>query len=84
MSVGMYDLFWRTAFQCGACNHQASIIAGTLFENTKLSLTVLFLAIYLISQNKLTQAMLLSEKRYRLEGLVQVDDVYLGGERSGQ
>ena len=28
----------RRAFQCRACNHQASIIAGTLFENTKLPL----------------------------------------------
>ena len=98
----------RRAFQCRACNHQASIIAGTLFENTKLPLTVWFLAIYLISQaktgisalslkrhlgvsyptawmvqHKLMQAMVLREQSYRLEGFVQVDDVYLGGERAG-
>ena len=98
----------RRAFQCRACNHQASIIRGTLFENTKLPLTVWFLAIYLISQaktgisalslkrhlgvsyptawmvqHKLMQAMVLREQSYRLEGFVQVDDVYLGGERAG-
>lgn len=53
----------RTAFQCRACNHQASIIAGTLFENTKLPLTVWFLAIYLISQAK-TGISALSLKRH--------------------
>ena len=39
-------------FQCNACRHQTSLIAGTLFEGTKLGLRVWFLAIYLISQAK--------------------------------
>jgi transposase-like protein len=39
-------------FQCQACRHQTSLIAGTLFQSTKLPLTVWFLAIYLISQAK--------------------------------
>ena len=42
----------RKTFQCNACHHQSSLIAGTLFEGTKLALTVWFLAIYLISQAK--------------------------------
>ena len=42
----------RKLFQCAACRHQSSLIAGTLFQGTKLSLTVWFLAIYLISQAK--------------------------------
>ena len=42
----------RRTFQCNACRHQASLIAGTLFEGTKLALTVWFLAIYLVSQAK--------------------------------
>jgi hypothetical protein len=42
----------RKTFQCNVCHHQASLIAGTLFEGTKLGLTVWFLAIYLISQAK--------------------------------
>lgn len=42
----------RKTFQCNACHHQTSLIAGTLFEGTKLALTVWFLAIYLVSQAK--------------------------------
>jgi hypothetical protein len=39
-------------FQCQACRHQTSLIAGTVMQGTKLPLTVWFLAIYLISQAK--------------------------------
>lgn len=39
-------------FQCKACRHQTSLTAGTLFQSTRLPLTVWFLAIYLISQAK--------------------------------
>lgn len=42
----------RKTFQCNACHHQTSLIAGTLFEATKLGLTVWFLAIYLIGEAK--------------------------------
>ena len=95
-------------FQCNTCRHQTSLIAGTVFQGTKLPLTVWFLAIYLISQaktglsalalkrhlgvsyptawlvhHKLMQAMVQREARYTLQGRVQVDDAYLGGERSG-
>lgn len=92
-------------FQCNTCRHQTSLIAGTVFNGTKLPLTVWFLAIYLISQpktglsalalkrhlgesyptarlvhHKLMQAMMQRQARYALEGQVQVDDAYLGGE----
>ena len=98
----------RKVFQCNGCRHQASLIAGTVFQGTKLPLTIWFLAIYLISQamtgistlalkrqlgvsypsawlihHKLMQVMGDREERYVLEGKVQVDDAYLGGERSG-
>jgi transposase-like protein len=98
----------RKLYQCNACRHQSSLIAGTVFQGTKLALTVWFLAIYLISQaktglsalalkrqlgvsyptawlihHKLMQAMLDREQHYVLEGQIQVDDAYLGGERSG-
>ena len=98
----------RKVFQCVACRHQTSLIAGTLFQGTKLPLTTWFLAVYLISQaktglsalalrrqlgvsyptawlmqHKLMQAMADREDRYILEGKVQVDDAYLGGERTG-
>jgi transposase-like protein len=42
----------RKTFQCNTCRHQTSLIAGTVFEGTKLALTVWFLAIYLVSQAK--------------------------------
>jgi hypothetical protein len=42
----------RKTCQCNACHHQTSLIAGTVFEGTKLALTVWFLAMYLISQAK--------------------------------
>jgi len=98
----------RKVFQCAACRHQASLIAGTISQGTQLPLTIWFLAIYLISQaktglsalalkrqlgvsyptawlihHKLMQVMGDRESRYVLAGNVQVDDAYLGGERSG-
>lgn len=42
----------RKTFQCRECGYQVSLIAGTLFQSTKLALTVWFLAIFLISQAK--------------------------------
>lgn len=42
----------RKLFQCNACRHQTSLVAGTVFQGTKLRLTIWFLAIYLISQAK--------------------------------
>jgi len=42
----------QKTFQCQACRHQTSLIAGTLFQSTHLPLTLWFLAIYLISQAK--------------------------------
>jgi len=92
-------------FQCKSCRIQTSLIAGTLFQNTHLSLRLWFLAIYLISQaktglsalelkrqlgvsyptawliqQKLMQAMVERDAQYKLDGNVQVDDAYLGGE----
>ncbi len=98
----------RKVFQCTGCRHQASLIAGTVFQGTKLPLTTWYLAIYLISQaktglstlalgrqlgvsyptawlihHKLMQVMAGREDRYTLTGKIQVDDAYLGGERTG-
>lgn len=98
----------RSLFQCSHCRHQSSLIAGTVFQGTKLPLRIWFLAIYLISQaktglsalalkrqlgvsyptawliqHKLMQAMSAREDRYVLDGHIQIDDAYLGGERSG-
>lgn len=42
----------RKTLQCNACHQQTSLIAGTVFQSSKLALTVWFLAIYLVSQAK--------------------------------
>lgn len=98
----------RRLFQCHACRYQASAIAGSLMEHTKLPLTTWFLAIYLISQaktgisslalmrqlgvshptawllhHKINRAMASHDDALRLDGAVQIDDAYLGGERAG-
>lgn len=39
-------------WQCAHCNHQTSLVAGTLMEHTRLPLTKWFLAIYLVTQSK--------------------------------
>ena len=97
----------RKLQQCNHCHRQTSITAGTLFEATKLPLTVWFQAIYFMTQDKkggsamklhrhlgisynaawrmrhkLMQVMMERDREYTLTGQVQLDDAYLGGERS--
>ena len=38
--------------KCNRCHRQTSITAGTIFDSTKLPLTVWFQAIYLMTQDK--------------------------------
>ena len=98
----------RGLFQCNACRRQTSPMAGTIFNSTKLPLTVWFRAMYLITQTKqgissielgrrlgttqttawkiktkLAEVMRLAGESERLEGRVEMDDAYLGGQRSG-
>lgn len=95
-------------WQCSACHHQTSLLAGTVFASTKLPLATWFLALYLLSQSKnaiaalelsrhlgvcystawrikhkLMQAMTAREAGRMLDGIVQIDDAYLGGEHPG-
>jgi ribosomal protein L37AE/L43A len=99
----------RRLWECLGCGCQCSSIVGTVFEHTKLPLSVWFLAIYLMTQSKnavsalelkrqlgvsykaawllkhkLLQTMLLREESRRLDGRVEIDDAYLGGEKSGK
>jgi transposase-like protein len=95
-------------WQCGDCGYQCSLIAGTMFEASKLPLGRWFLALQLLTQaknnvsalelkralgvsyrsawlmkHKIMQAMLWREDSRELGGRVEMDDAYLGGERSG-
>ena len=98
----------RKLQQCNRCHRQTSITAGTIFDSTKLPLTVWFQAIYLMTQDKkgvsamklhrhlgisynaawrmrhkLMQVMMERDRQFPLTGWVELDDAYLGGERSG-
>ena len=95
-------------WQCAGCQHQCSLISGTVFESTKLPLSRWFLAMQLLTQSKnnvsalelmrqlgvsyrtawlmkhkIMQAMLVRERGRELDGRVEMDDAFLGGERSG-
>ena len=95
-------------YQCRACRHQTTLLAGTMFEATKLPLRTWFLAIHLLTstktnmaalelkrhlgvsyrtawrlKHKVMEAMTQREEPRQLDGFVQVDDAYLGGERNG-
>ena len=85
----------RDLRQCAKCGRQTSTAAGTLFEHAKLPLATWSQAIFLITQGKkgvsamdpvrkIMQAMMEREDEKPLAGLVQVDDVYLGGVREGR
>lgn len=94
--------------QCNRCHRQTSLTAGTIFESTKLPLTIWFQGLYLITQGKkgisamqlhrqlgisynaawrmkqkLMQVMLERDFDQPLSGFVELDDAYLGGERTG-
>src|SRR5258705_10092548 len=42
----------RNQFSCKACSYRFSVRAGTIFQDSKLSLTKWFLAIYIIGESK--------------------------------
>ena len=96
-------------YECIACGFQTSIVAGTIFQDTKKALSLLFRAIWhMTSQkygtnalglqrflglgsyrttwtwlHKLRQAMV-RPGRERLSGIVEVDESYIGGKKSGK
>lgn len=47
-----YDIKSRNLYQCKACNHQASVTAGTIMDKTKTPLRKWFLAMYLMAEDK--------------------------------
>ena len=98
----------RKVYQCHRCHHQTSLTAGTVFDSTRLPLSVWFLGMYILTQSKngvstmemmrqlgisynaawrmrhkLMQVMYERESGKKLKEHIEVDDSYLGGERSG-
>ncbi len=72
----------RKMFQCNACRHQASLIAGTVMQGTRLPLTTWFLAIHLLSQAK-TGLSALALKRQLPHGLGTATQADAGDDRAG-
>ena len=98
----------RNLYQCASCRRQTSLTAGTIFEHTKLPLSIWFRGMYHLTQSKngvsamelmrrlgvsyntawmlkqkLMQVMLEREARTTLTDRVEIDDAYIGGERTG-
>ena len=98
----------RTYWQCHRCRKQSTVISGTIFQSTKLSLRRWFLAMHLLTQaknnvsalelkrnlgvcyktawlakHKILDVMTEREAGRVLEGRVEIDDAYLGGEKEG-
>lgn len=96
----------RALLQCAACRRQHSITARTIFDSTKLPLTMWFRAMYHLSSSKngvsalelrrrlgvsyrtawlikqkLSEVMRVRESERTFTERVEIDDVYLGGER---
>lgn len=98
----------RAYWQCHRCRNQTTVIAGTIFQATKLPLSRWFLAMHLMTQAKnnvsalelkrhlgvcyktawlvkhrLLEVMAQREARRVLDGRVELDNAYLGGEQPG-
>ena len=56
------ELKRRKLFQCNCCRSQVSVTAGTIFASTKLPLTTWFLAIYFITQSKVSVSALILKR----------------------
>jgi transposase-like protein len=99
----------RGLYKCAACAYQVSVKAGTIFERSRLPLTVWFRAIWWVTSqkngasakglqrilglgsyetawmwlHKLRRAMV-RPGRDRLAGIVEVDEMYIGGKKPGK
>jgi transposase-like protein/predicted RNA-binding Zn-ribbon protein involved in translation (DUF1610 family) len=107
-----HDKAWSTKrglFHCSRCGFQASVTAGTIFQDTKMPLRLWFWAIWHLTNqkyganaqglqrvldlasyrtawtllHKLRRAMV-QPGRDRLSGIVQADEIYIGGEKPGK
>lgn len=99
----------RMRWMCSACEHQTSITAGTIFEGTRIPLTLWFHAAWLVMSEKNGMSALglrrqlgigsyetawsmlhkfriamVDPGRSKLRGVVEVDETFVGGARSGK
>jgi transposase-like protein len=102
---------WKTTrglWLCGGCRHQASVTAGTIFQDSHLPLSLWFRAMWCVTSQKNGASALALQRvlglgsyktawallhklrramvrpgRDRLQGTVEVDEAYWGGEEEG-
>lgn len=107
-----HDKAWptkRSLFHCAHCGFQASVTAGTIFQDTKKPLRLWFHAIWHLTSQKYganalglqrvldlgcyqtawtwlhkLRCAMVRPGRDRLSGTVQVDEIYMGGEKPGK
>jgi len=97
-----------TLYTCANCRHQTSVIAGTIFQDTRKPLKVWFTAIWWVTTQKncastmglqrvlglksyttawtwlqKIRTAMVSPNRTKLSGVVEVDEIYIGGEETG-
>lgn len=95
-------------FKCSSCKHQTSVIAGTIFQDTRKPLKVWFTAIWWVTTQKngasavglqrvlglksyttawtwlhKIRTAMVNPNRLPLNGRVEVDETYIGGEEIG-
>lgn len=98
----------RGLWLCGDCRHQASVTAGTIFQDSHLPLSLWFRAMWYVTSQKNGASALAIQRllglgsyktawvllhklrramvrpgRDRLQGTVEVDEAYWGGEEAG-
>ena len=98
----------RGLWLCGDCRHQASVTAGTIFQDSHLPLSLWFRAMWYVTNQKNGASALAMQRllglgsyktawallhklrramvrpgRDRLQGTVEVDEAYWGGEEAG-
>jgi len=99
----------RKVFDCDSCRYQFSVLAGTVFQDTKLPLATWFAATYLMCESRkgisanqvkrmiggsyktswylchrIRAAMKDAEIPAKLDGVVEMDETYVGGHKHGR
>jgi transposase-like protein len=73
-----YEITARHLYECTQCKKQTSVMAGTLFHGSKITLIQWFWAIYFLGSDKGSISAL------RLSKLIEVDDALVGGKQKGK
>ena len=73
----------RHLYACKACGYQTSVTAGTIFLS-RTPLRKWFWMIFLMGRQKSGASMLSLHAAYKLAGLIELDDTYVGGPKPGK